>query len=1346
MAKHIQHRYTKNTDHVFNKDELLLGEIGVNIGSGTLSILDESKKKVHEFINKENISELVDNVTSEINNTLSDIDQRVATIEEGNLKVDLSDYATNESVDEKIGELDQKLNYEEGFTRIISSTEAPTDTRYLWLDEGEEDLPVDDEGLSDLRSMQRAIAELTRTVRQLQALTQKIDCGKVTESSTRKTMMASATPEPVDGYFDTGVPVLLTQMRENDAIKSVQNYYLATDLSYGVELKTNGWHDVVLNFDETNKYLWSYIATTYESDNVENSEPSLMMMYDDTRVVDTFSNLYAISDSSETYPENKDNAYSETIPEYNPEKTYLWCYIKPKYITDEDSDKPNYEEYEGSNVKHLIIKSSNTEQEIRDNLNNILNGEMIWCEGNNGLYIKSKGKLIKINGASGLTPDDENEIDEIMTGITFISDGVGAIDFISKNKKKYTMKVADDGKLSVYNSALDELHPAPTGDEAGKEGDDIKALFLQKLYINSLYCGGLLDSNGNPIDEHSQNPCSHNFVELSNLTDEDINLNGLSLQYASQGTDWKVLPLWGVIKAGSTFLIRGAQCSIMNLNTTVIKVEDYDMEWRDSEGELIKFDNKSAKFYLTYGTNACTVKNPYNYNTTKPEDTTVRYGYIDLVGLNDSGNNPGGCENTSYGQLNSNRLFKKYYAMDNVKQATKAREARNNSKDWYYIDLTRKDILRDIELYTPRASSYGKNIFYDKSGLHELKPTIATITFGIQATDNTKNGGSGATRCFNWVSKGYYDEYLWYRKKGASTWIREESIKGQTDNIGKYYNRIIQEASNGDVFTSHKLIVTGLTGKTVEIGETGETVEAVETYEYTCGKSLANGEPNFDACIDIREFKVFPDSQVENFKFIQVSDQQGFNWDEYQVWKYVAKYISENHTDVRFLINTGDMTQNGNRLNEWIDYFDAKESLNNIEEMATIGNNDLCPKVVYFLGDGEDVSKINFANINFFYTFEMDPQNPPIFSDGTTTFGFIPSIYSFNYGKVHFLCLNSEISENTESIIFDIPNTNRGIIYEKIKEWCEKDIQLNSGSTWNIAYCHEMPFTIITDKAMAGFYDTDLTKGKEVPSKNNRGGSRMNIVTKTKNKYWFSQFCQNNNIRLVMGGHKHTQAISWPLKENVDDNGNVNSMKPIIQVTQSDLNNYFNSSTHLITINDSSELNGQSFPNTWFITGSQYKTEATQEEIATTDLRRNCHFCTFELVTDITAPVYSMSQATGYKHTSNKELPAERIPWCRHYFPSTRTVVGEEISSTVNKAQRYPFYTVYNVTEDYITIDVKRVQEVIVEGVFNINVQGESLKNGTKKVSVDNGLNPTDFNTDKKVIIEKYTGAYNKEE
>jgi hypothetical protein len=394
--------------------------------------------------------------------------------------------------------------------------------------------------------------------------------------------------------------------------------------------------------------------------------------------------------------------------------------------------------------------------------------------------------------------------------------------------------------------------------------------------------------------------------------------------------------------------------------------------------------------------------------------------------------------------------------------------------------------------------------------------------------------------------------------------------------------------------------------------------------------------------------------------------------------------------------------------------------------MVTIGNNDLCPKIVYKLGDGGDASKINFANINFFYTFEIDRDNPTIFADGAINYGYIPSIYSFNYGNVHFMCLNSEISEMTETDVLGVVN-NKGIIYEKVKEWCERDIAKYGDAAWKIAYCHEMPFTIITDKVMSDFYTADKNDGKEVASKNNRAGSRINTVTKKANEYWFSQFCQNNGIRLVMGGHKHTQAISWPIKENVVD-GVVNSMKPIIEVTANDLLEYFNGATKLIQIVDDSDLNGQSFPNTWF--KEDFRTADTALRANLLDeYETDAHFCTFELVENITAPVYSMSQATGYKHTSNKELPGARIPWCRHYFPNK--------GGSVNTEQRYPFYSIYTVTPDAITIDVKRIINVLVGGKFNINEQGESLKKGQKVVEVDNGLNGTDFTTNNNVVIDK---------
>ena len=54
------------------------------------------------------------------------------------------------------------------------------------------------------------------------------------------------------------------------------------------------------------------------------------------------------------------------------------------------------------------------------------------------------------------------------------------------------------------------------------------------------------------------------------------------------------------------------------------------MEWIASDGNPIKFDNKKAKFFLTWGTEPSSVANPYN-NATSP--IKVSKGYIDLVGL-----------------------------------------------------------------------------------------------------------------------------------------------------------------------------------------------------------------------------------------------------------------------------------------------------------------------------------------------------------------------------------------------------------------------------------------------------------------------------------------------------------------------------------------------------------------------------------------------------------------------------------------------------------------------------------------------------------------------------------------
>ena len=862
----------------------------------------------------------------------------------------------------------------------------------------------------------------------------------------------------------------------------------------------------------------------------------------------------------------------------------------------------------------------------------------------------------------------------------------------------FTLKVDNDGNLYAFDeSTVPGALTPPT----------VTGATLAKVYINSFYCGG------KNADEHTLNYCSHNFVELSNLTNNDINLKGLSLQYAINGTDWEVLPLEGVIKAGSTFVVRGAACSMYDSPTTKIKVDKYDQEWRNADNELIKFDSEvSAKFYLTFNLTKYGNANPYNPTATNTAADAI--GYVDLVGVKGSGQ-PEGYEGTAAsdgkgpyyagGGLSNTKLFRKYYAMDPVKQATKAIGARVNANDWCYIDLTKDDgeLIPSIEVYRPMASFEHKNIFYNKTKLSDTKPRIITCSFGRQATDK----GNGATRCFNWVTKNLDNRYIWIRSLGSNDWGEaNESFyagDGRTVYTANTYNRILREYTDNTVIIANKFIKSGLVA--------GE-------YEYIAGSKLNDGTPNFERCTPVYKFKVRTDTEVnEGFKFVQTSDQQGFNWEEYRVWEAASKCIEkESGSSLEFMINTGDMTQNGNRLGEWIDYFDGKtDYFNNMEEMATIGNNDLSLNVLYKIGDGEDNSKLWHENITFFYTFEIDPDNPPIFMGYDGNDYEIPSLYSFNYGKVHFVSINTEIKKATEtnSYGYNFGDGHYGVFYPQIKQWCEKDVKPYTADTsiWKVAFCHEMPFTILTPKVSE-------TTGAMQASRT--GGSNANENNPADNMFWLSEFLQKNGFKLCFGGHKHTEASSWRLLENVKYEGStrtVDSMHPIIVLNNDPDSDFYIGKYYVVGHEEDTgatslvEYNGYKYPNTWF-SGNELKAVYTNP----------VQMCTFEMESNLpanTTPVlYAMSQATSYKHTSNKELPGENIPWLRYYFPR-KTYDAPTDKATAQAAQKFPFFTVWTINGTEITGEVRKVWGVFNgSGKFDINFEYPYVKNG--KSAIDN--------------------------
>lgn len=945
--------------------------------------------------------------------------------------------------------------------------------------------------------------------------------------------------------------------------------------------------------------------------------------------------------------------------------------------------EPSTEGYEVT-THGISIKMDTSENFLRY-YQNLIDGELLWVTNQNKLFIYYQGNFVSVGGTSG---GGSVTIDEIMA---FFFSYLG---FSSNNGSHYRLQVTDDGVLRVYYY----VHR----DNVGSIDDswtNSGVYIAPRLNINSFYCGG----TGN--DGHSYQSCSHNFVELANGGTEDVNLDGLYLLYApDKDTAWSGIALSGKIKAGQTYLIRGAQCSIKT-NTTIINVDDFDLEWKDENGNLMKFAQEAPIFYLVCSENG----KFYNENDTLVSmsqltravyrtNTPIK-GYVDLVGVGSSSTSEGNSPITvTVGDNFRDTIFVRYYTLDPVSQANKAYAARKTNALWTYINLQKdEDTTRTNPLYyyskaskikyTPKASKDQKTIFATKSTFREDTPNMINCTFGIQATDS----GSGATRCFNWVSVGYYDEFLEYKLSSSSTWIKVHSIhEGGTYDAAiteflDYYKRLRWETTNGTAVTSHKIVLKSL---------------SAGTYDYRVGRE---GDSSYLS--DTLHFTVKNSNAVTSFEFVQTSDQQGFNWLEYQAWKKAAIEIEDAHPNIDFTINTGDITQNGNRESEWLDYYDGRECLRDKEEMFTIGNNDLCGVQEYKLGDGTaGTYKINHNNVFHYYTFELDPDNSPEFTidgeDGEEVSFIMPSLYSFNYGAYHFISLNSEWAANTYKVYTNVAGTSKADVYKQLKDWFETDLE-NLGITDYskcIVYCHEMPYTIVTHATMTA----DRNKG--------RGGSKLNDAYTDGYKYDFSRLFKQYGIRLVMGGHKHTYSMTMPIYDAPEG--------------------YINNVTH--TPAAGASLSGEITAEASMQPVIQVLTDAEMLDPTFTFGGVTYTNARYEKVAKINAPTYVMCQATGYKLVSNQEIPCRSTDnpiWLKSYFGG---LAKNTTADNANASQYYPTYIHYVLSGTEIKIYSYQVTNIYVghdiatnkAGSFNINNQSASAL-GKQEILGGNGYTIT---------------------
>ena len=1037
------------------------------------------------------------------------------------------------------------------------------------------------------------------------------------------------------------------------------------------------------------------------------------------------------------------------------------------------------------------------------------------------------------------------------------------------------------GFIPFYRNALNGNIGAPNGTS------DLE-LLSDRLRISSFYA---------PLKTDIVHGCSHSFIELENTSDVDIPLDGIYLHFYIPKIDGvedsnvvRHLALDGVIKSGSTYLVRGAQHAELDDESTFIKVNSYDKEWyykkvengKVVDCELVSFEqdvvettnggadeaenNKvrgAYKFCLTYGmpnlgkdvelivknTQSVFINNDgeivSNDGSAKEYDSSNypniiknrRYidgcGFSSFTGFAKPSKYDEGYAGVCSGKwfcggvtITENTMFRHMFALDPAKQAYNGWNKKDGSRTRYnsandlqvvslkkeYIGFPNSEEIVPISRYTPKASYENKNVMTDKSQLDREKPNMVTCSFGIDVYK---------TRCFNWISCGAFDEYLWVRKKGVEKWqsfasytktdveITQKEV-GSRDETGKIitiarkefttsvnnavYARITNRfPGNNVLFTSHKVII--------DIEPLGENDNPI-VYEYVVGRADKDGNPDVNHTNEIYTFTLYPSSYEG--RTYQITDQQGFHWIEYQVWAATAEKLNKviqddcnnlhiedvepNYSNVfPILINTGDMTQSGARINEWLDYYNGGKCLfNHMEQMNCVGNNDLCDVDPTILGTGNDSGKSNPKFFHYFYCYEIPNDNKLIVKAHEVTVKespenkisiaenvYIPSVYYFKTRGVIYVVANSEVTKTTCGRLYGLYgelsdgvatpiNLYTGIeikpdgkynnhcqnevdgsdsdsetdrifypIYETLYSWlnANRDVDTGENKRKIVFVCHEIPFTVITRASLTNKKASVMGYTRNYP--NGSGsllGSHMNQMdfNEDRGTFWISRLLEHFGCKLCIGGHKHTYALSYPIKENYQwkrksDSTWINSIescKPMGETLKdesaSDPNAYDISWDIITNAND--EVGGVKDPYNVRTEGnvsiSSTKTPYIPLELynkigvhkfkhENLDFYRCCSPVDTLGNSNYDGFInYSMCQATGYKLKSNKELPSAYQVFSK-LIPLT--AVNNETDGPDGN-QLYPMYSVIEFEHDRNkNINAINVKLCRVAGIFAAN-------------------------------------------
>ena len=343
-----------------------------------------------------------------------------------------------------------------------------------------------------------------------------------------------------------------------------------------------------------------------------------------------------------------------------------------------------------------------------------------------------------------------------------------------------------------------------------------------------------------------------------------------------------------------------------------------------------------------------------------------------------------------------------------------------------------------------------------------------------------------------------YREAIYSRIARAVAIVSGQEIKPLLDSEGRYIRQIVakdnstsrtimwqSDSSEPDAVIEYRLVSSDDI-KTLSASDAAFTDDGSMTYihegtiidltpdtkyEYRIGYSTdrrSDWYPLETAGAGEYEVLIYPDSQSG----------------DYSGWEQLVKNSADRNPNAALYISMGDLVDNGEQAYQWRTWLDSIKPLSaRIPLAPTLGNHEM-------------------------YTLDWKMREPRAYlnyfdvpSNGNTTFD--SHYYSYDYGDVHYVVLDTQLYESTHEDNHDVHHPD---LYDVQVQWLRQDLASNT-KKWTVVLMHRDPFQYAFNRPgasrAAGFdeegvlfmpifdeFNVDLVLSAHLHSYRNRGHVR----------------------------------------------------------------------------------------------------------------------------------------------------------------------------------------------------------------------------------------------------------------